>query len=195
MKSSLGSLVICLSSPLRSVEHPDVVVAAERVAAIGRERDAGAVVRVDRLAIVERAPRQLALVRAVGIDGPEVVAAVAIREEDDGAAVRRPHRLARIVEDVGDALHRAAGGRHRPDAALHVGGERAAVRRDRHRHRRAFAHGDVDLRRRGGAAARAGAGRGCDPCCAASPATIGGSRSNEVARHAANLTSERLQRW
>ena len=126
------------------LEHPDVVVAAQRVAAIGRERDARSVVRPHRLTVVERALGELALVRSVGRDGPQVVATVAIREEGDAAAVGRPGRLTRVVEDVGDARRRAAGGRERPDAALEIDGQRAAVRRDRHRHRRAFRDGDVD---------------------------------------------------
>ena len=49
---------------------------------------------------------------AVGRDRPEVVAAVAVGEEGDRLAVGRPRRLARVVEDVGDARRRAAGGRH-----------------------------------------------------------------------------------
>ena len=122
--------------------------------------------RQDRLAIVERAPGQLALIGAVGIDRPDVVAAIAIGKERDGAAVGRPHRLPRVVEDVGDARHGAAGGRHGPDAALHVGGDGAAVGRDRHRHRRAFANGDVDRcagGRRGGRASRAALASAASP--------------------------------
>ncbi len=188
---ALGDL---LQLAVAQVERPDVVVAAERVAAVGRERDARAVVRVDRLAIVEGAPGQLALIGAVGIDRPDVVAAVAIGEEHDGAAVGRPHRLARIVEHVGDALHRAAGGRHGPDAALHVGGERLPVRRDRHGHRRAFAHGHVDLAR-ARLAPRLRAAGGCRLrprallCCESCGQEHDCDRG-EKARHAAHLNRD-----
>ena len=134
--------------PAPHVEGPDVVVAAERVAAVRREGDARAVVRPGRLAIVEGAPRQLVLVRSVRRDRPQVVAAVTVGEEGNPFAVGRERRLARVVEDVGDAGGGAAGGRQRPDAALQIDRERAAIRRDRHGHRRPFVHRDVDVRRR-----------------------------------------------
>ncbi len=130
--------------PAGKLEDPDVVVAAQRVAAIGRERDARSVVRPHRLTVVEGALGELALVRSVGSDRPQVVAAVAIGEKGDGAPIGRPGRLARVVEHVGDARGRAAGGRERPDAALEIDGQRAAIGRDRHRHRRAFRDRDVD---------------------------------------------------
>ena len=133
----------------RDGQRPHVVVAAERIAAVRRERDARAVVRPDRLAIVERSPGQLVLIRSVGRDRPDVVAAVAVGEERDPFAVGRPRGLPRVVEHIGDACRGAARGRQRPDAALHVDGERAAVGRDADRHRRPFVNGDLDRRRRG----------------------------------------------
>src|SRR6185295_5519945 len=60
------------------VERPDVVVAAERAAAVGGEGDARAVVRPGRLTVVERSPRQLVLIRSVRRNRPDVVAAIAI---------------------------------------------------------------------------------------------------------------------
>ena len=129
------------------VQHPDVVVAAERVAAVGRKRDARAVVRPDRLAIVEGSPGQLVLIRSVGRDSPDVVSTVTVREEADPLAVGRPGRLTSVVVNIGDACGRTAGGRQRPDAALQIDGERTAVGRHGHGHRGAFVDGDVDRRR------------------------------------------------
>src|SRR5205807_7183972 len=102
-----------------------------------------AVVRPDRFAIVERSPGELVLGGTVGRHRPDVVAAVAVSEEGDPLAIGGPGRLARVVVEIRDALRRAAGRWQRPDAALHIDGERAAVWRHRQRRRSAFGDGDV----------------------------------------------------
>ena len=102
----------------RDVQRPDVVVAAERIAAVRRERDARAVVRPDRLAIVERSPRELVLMRSVGRDRPDVVAAISIGEERDPFAVGRPHRIGvrpAFMRELGSV---AAVGVHHKNLAL-----------------------------------------------------------------------------
>ena len=68
----------------------------------------------DGLAVVERAFGQHVLIAAVSANLPQIVAAISIAEKYDGLAVRRPLRLARIVEDVGDALGRATRDRQDP---------------------------------------------------------------------------------
>src|SRR5690348_5377558 len=60
------------------IQHENIVIAAQRVAAIGRKGDAGAVMADSRLALVEPAARQLPLLFAVGGDRPEMIAAIAI---------------------------------------------------------------------------------------------------------------------
>ena len=69
------------------LEDPDVVVAAQRIAALGGERELRAIVRPGGLAVVECSPRQWVQVRAVRRDRPEVVATVPIAEEGDPLAV------------------------------------------------------------------------------------------------------------
>src|SRR5439155_8010495 len=96
------------------VKRPDVVVAAKRIAAIGGKRDASTIMRPGRLAIVERAPSQLVLIGSIRRDGPDVIAALAIPEKRDPFAVRRPGRLSRVVEQVGDARCRASRSGKRP---------------------------------------------------------------------------------
>ena len=121
------SVITNVSIVRARVEDPDVVVAAERITAVGREGDARAVVRPGRLAVIECAPRQLVLLRAVRRDGPDVVAAVTVGKEGDPFAIRRPDRLPRVVEDVGDTCRGTAGSRQCPDASLQIDGERAAI--------------------------------------------------------------------
>jgi stage III sporulation protein SpoIIIAA len=112
---------------IAQVQHKDVVVAAQRIAAVGGKGDAGAVMAEDRFAVVEGAARQFALSRAIRRHRPEVITAIAIAEEDDALAVRRPGRLAGIIEEVGDAPGRTTRGRQHPDAALQVHGQPFAV--------------------------------------------------------------------
>ena len=116
----------------REFEHPHVVVAG--VTAVRRERDARAVVRPSRLAVVVRAGRELVQSRAVRCDGPDVPAAIAIALKGDPLSVGRPGWLARVVVLVGDALRRTTTRGQRPDAALQVDRKRSSVwrRGDRH---------------------------------------------------------------
>ncbi len=126
------------------VEDPDIVAVLARLAPVRGEGDPAPVRRPHRVAVVEGAGGQLLLVRAVRLDRPQVVAAVAVGEIGQGLAVRGPHRLARVVEQVGDAMHRPAAGRHDPQATLQVDRQGLAVRRDRHRHGCALVDADVD---------------------------------------------------
>src|SRR6185312_6151316 len=75
------------------IQHENIVVAAQRVAAVGGKSDAGAVMADGRLALIEHAAGDLPLAAAIRRDRPEVIAAIAIGKEDDVLAIRRPDRL------------------------------------------------------------------------------------------------------
>ena len=117
---------------------------ADAAVAIGRERDARAVVRPRGLAIVELAARQRAQVRAVPsnrVDVPRAVVAVAL--ERDRFAVRRPGGEARLEQIGGDSLRDAARDRQQPETTEQIDCD-CAVGRHGRGHRRAFSDREID---------------------------------------------------
>lgn len=96
----------------------------------------------NRLAVVEGAFGQLMLVRTVSPNFPKVVTAGAIAEKYDVLAVRRPLRLARVIEDIRDPPGFATAHRQHIDAALQIHRQHLAVWGNGDRHRGPLMHGD-----------------------------------------------------
>ena len=86
--------------------------------------------------------RQLALVAAVTVHDPDIVAAAAVGDEGDALAIGREARLMLISEPFGDTSGRAARDGHGVDIAEEVEGDRLAVRRDINVHPAAFVDRD-----------------------------------------------------
>jgi hypothetical protein len=90
---------------------------------------------------------QLALVRAVDVHDPDIVAAAAVGGEGDAPPVGREARLVLVGEAFRDPGRRAAGDRHGVDVAEHVEGDRPPVAGDVDVHPGAFVDVDPDLAR------------------------------------------------
>src|SRR3546814_18792192 len=74
--------------------------------------------------------RDLALVAAVAVHQPDIVAARAVGDEGDALAVGREARLVLIGEPLGDSRRRPALDGHGVDVADQVALDRAAAGRD-----------------------------------------------------------------
>src|SRR3546814_14523521 len=74
--------------------------------------------------------RDLALIAAVAVHQPDIVAARAVGDERDAPAVAREARLMLKGETLSDARRRPALDRHDVDVAQQVERERAATRSD-----------------------------------------------------------------
>ena len=91
---------------------------------------------------------QLALVAAIHVHQPDIVAATAIRHEGDALAVGREARLLFISQTIGDACRRAAHDRHGIDVAEQIECQHFSVARDIDVHPAALADRDRHLPRR-----------------------------------------------
>ena len=125
----------------------------------GPERAAGGemLLRDDELAVgaptrlIEQAElllAELALVAAVAVHQPDIVAAAAIGNEGDAFAIGRKARLMLIGEAFRDPRRRAALDRHRVNVAEQVESDRAPVGRDVDVHPASFVDRDRHLVRR-----------------------------------------------
>ena len=99
--------------------------------------------------------RHLALVAAIDVHDPDVVAAAAVGREGDPPSVRRKARLVLVRQAIRDPGRRATGNRHGVDVAEQVERDRAPILRHVDVHPAALIGRDPDL-------ARGHAGRGGD---------------------------------
>ncbi|CAM5717898.1 hypothetical protein SGRIM119S_03484 [Streptomyces griseorubiginosus] len=107
------------------VDDPDPVGAAGHgvAAALGGERDPGAVRGPGGPSVVPGAVGELPQVAAVGPQRPEVEAAAAVGADDEAAAVRRELRTGGFQSGRGERDGGATGPRQRPEDVLDLGDE------------------------------------------------------------------------